>query len=156
MSENESISINLLRMTWNCYSLEEDIAHSVGLSVHEIHCLTELFVEKPCCVRKLVELLDLPSTSVSKLLRSLDRGGYISRSLDEADRRLERVALTDEGFRMMERILSMVNEYADTILKDLPPEKGTLLKGCIRLLSSKKDLKTNNAASCKSVMKTTS
>lgn len=95
---NVSLSVReLLTLARVCHKLEVSLSRASGLSVHAVLCLILLYVEKPDCVGKLAELLGIGGPSTSKLLRSLDRRGYITRSLDPLDRRRELITLTPSG-----------------------------------------------------------
>lgn len=60
--------------------------------------------ERPCCVRKLTELLGIHGTSTSKLLSRLEKRGLLVRSMDHVDHRMERIELTEEGTRKVEDV----------------------------------------------------
>ena len=135
MPDHNNSGIQLLRMTLKCHKIENYLSDLTGLSVNEFHCLLQLYLEKPCCVRKLTELLGIGGTSTSKLLRSLDRKGFIARSLDRDDRRKETVALTENGLRTVANALTFAETISQRILEQLPPERVECFTKCLSLLS---------------------
>lgn len=80
-----------------CHQLEKELAASAGLSVDEFHCLSQLFMHAPCCVKELCELLGIHATRASRLLNDLERRGYVARSLGFPDKRKEQLTLTSDG-----------------------------------------------------------
>jgi DNA-binding MarR family transcriptional regulator len=100
----------LLALTLLCRKIDRQLASSTSLPVDEFHCLTMLYLERPACVKKLNELLGLSATRTSKILRTLERRGYVVRSLHLQDRRMEQVTLTEEGQRAAENVLSASGE----------------------------------------------
>ncbi len=92
------------------------IAQSVGLSVDEMHCLNLLNSEKPTYVKKLIDLLGVSSTRTSKILRSLEQQGFVTRSMLESDRRMEQIALTTKGLEVTKRLLALSSEIGSQIV----------------------------------------
>ena len=86
-----------------------------GLSVDEMHCLTQLYLDHPCCVKRLTESLYVTATRTSKILRKLERRGMIARAIDQNDRRKERISLTDIGRSHAERILFLSAQAAEKL-----------------------------------------
>lgn len=135
MSDSNTNGIRLLRMALKCHKIEIDLATHTGLSVNEFHCLLQLCLEKPCCVRKLTEILGTGETSTSKLLKSLDRKDYITRDLDPADRRRETVALTETGLQKVRFALTLAETISNRILEQIPEERIECFTRCLGLLS---------------------
>ena len=135
MIDQNGIGTTILRLTLKCHKIENDLAALTGLTVSEFHCLLQLHLEKPCCVRKLTELLGIGGTSTSKLLRSLDRREYITRGLDVNDRRKETVTLTENGLRAVTHALQLAEQISKQILKQIPQERVESFGRCLSLLS---------------------
>ncbi len=75
-----------------------------------MHCLSALFTDRPQSVKRLSELISASPTQTSKILKSLELEGYLSRTMDPADRRKEQVVLTESGTRAVQEILSLFTE----------------------------------------------
>ena len=121
----------LLRLTLVTQKIARCLASDAGLTVNEFHCMMQLYLEKPCCVRELTEILGIGPTSTSKLLRSLDKKGWITRSLDESDRRMEVVALTAPGAEVIHRIIHAADAAALTLIEQLPPDRRLPFTECV-------------------------
>ena len=135
MLEERANGVRLLTMTLKCHKIEIDLATLTGLSVNEFHCLLQLYLEQPCCVGKLTEILGIGGTSTSKLLRSLDQQSFITRSLDSVDRRRETVNLTESGIEKVRLALSFADTISERILSQIPPERVECFTRCLGLLS---------------------
>lgn len=125
----------LLRLTLVTQKIARCLADDAGLSVNELNCLLLLYLEKPCCVRKLTEMLGIGTSSTSKLLRSLDGRGWLTRELDAADRRMERVALTEQGAETVRQILLAADSIAVMLLEKLPDERRVPFTECINTVT---------------------
>jgi DNA-binding MarR family transcriptional regulator len=117
----------LLRLTLLCRKIDKELATSASLSVDELHCLSVLYLEKPSCVKKLNELLGHSAPRISKILRSLERRGYVVRSLHLIDRRMEQVTLTEDGQRAAESVLSVSSDAVRKLFASHPEESAPQL-----------------------------
>lgn len=92
-----SSALLVSRLLAKFHLLERNVAIKSGLTPQLAKAL--LFIDecKPCCVKKLTELMEIQSTSMSKILSRLSAMKMVTRSLDESDRRIERIELTNLG-----------------------------------------------------------
>jgi DNA-binding MarR family transcriptional regulator len=125
----------LLRLTLVTQKIARCLASDVGLTVNEFHSMMQLHLEKPCCVRQLTEILGIGATSTSKLLRSLDKKGWITRNLDPNDRRMERVALTSQGTEVIERIMQAADAASLALIEQLPLDRRGPFTECVHTVS---------------------
>jgi len=121
----------LVRLTLVTQKIARCLANDAGLTVNEFHCMMQLHLEKPCCVRKLTEILGIGTTSTSKLLRALDEKGWITRDLDPTDRRMERVALTASGFDVVQRIMQAADAAVVALIEQLPLDRRGPFTECV-------------------------
>lgn len=125
----------LLRLTLIAQRLVRCLASDANMTVGEFHCIMQLYLERPCCVRKLADTLGIGATSTSKILRSLDNNGWIVRRLDVTDRRMERVTLTAQGTDVAHRILLAADQAALSIVEKLPAERRGSFLDCARAIT---------------------
>ena len=62
--------------------------------------------------RELCELLDLRPSSLSEMLSRAEADGFLTRSVDEADRRVQHITLTEKGCRAVEEMEAARNQEA--------------------------------------------
>lgn len=70
-------------------------------------------------VGELTERLSMHPTSVSRLMNSLEKKGYIERSLHKGNRRITDVAVTDQGKEKFDENNRILNDYWDTVIYGL-------------------------------------
>jgi DNA-binding MarR family transcriptional regulator len=114
---------DLLKVSLLFRKAAKQVAQSAGLTIDEAHCLNLLRVERIWCVKKLRELVGLTPTRTSKLLRSLEEGGFVSRSLSRVDRRMELISLTEKGAQLAERLLTISNDVGKQLFSSSPTSK---------------------------------
>lgn len=131
-----NLGADFTRLTlWN-HRIERLLAAAEDIPVNELHCLMLLFLEKPASASVLAKCLGIRGTSLSKLLRKLESRGAIRRVPDSADRRIERVFLTDSGTGTAERTLVRASEIGVQILADLPEERREQFMRCLNVITS--------------------
>lgn len=85
----------------------------------------------------LMDLVMLTSGAMTACLNRLERAGFITRRVDETDRRVRRIALTPLGLERADQALT--ERYADTaaILAGLDPETLNDLNAALRAISGR-------------------
>ncbi len=81
-------------------------------------------------VGELIETVSMHPTSVSRLMNSLEKKGYIERSLHKGNRRITDVSLTKEGREKCARNYAIMNDYWETVLSEMGNEN---LKDLLRI-----------------------
>jgi DNA-binding MarR family transcriptional regulator len=117
---------DLLQLTLFCRKADRAIASSADLSVDELHCLVALHEGRGGRVKSLYERLGFSPTKMSKIFHSLEQRGYLNRTLQAADRRVEEVTLTDSGMKAAEDILSISDQVAKEAFLTLSRHGGPL------------------------------
>ncbi len=135
-TENIGVEIALLAL-WN-HRIERVLAAEAGLAVHELHCILQLFLHEPGSARALAEILGVRDTSLSKLLRSLQKRGMVDRGTAPDDRRIECVRLTPTGLQLAERVLVRASEIGSDVLARLPEERRAQFRRCLNVIVSSK------------------
>jgi DNA-binding MarR family transcriptional regulator len=113
---DSKLAVELLRLTRRCRGIDKYVSSSAGLMMDEMHCLCAIFSEHPPSVKRLSELISVNPTRASKILRGLERKGFVSRTMHTIDRRKEQVVLTETGTKAAEAILSMFAEVGRELL----------------------------------------
>ncbi len=101
-SDNGKCFVDLLL---KCHRVAKVLASCARLPLDELYCLTLIHTAAPSCVKELSRLLGARGPRTSKLLGSLERKGYLTRSLNVTDHRMEELALTAQGARTVEQVL---------------------------------------------------
>jgi len=112
----------LFRSIMQLRDIDRQLSGKAGLAVDEMHCLAIIFLERPSCVKHLSGLLDTNATRTSKILSSLENRHLVTPSLDPLDHRKEHVNLTETGFQVAEKILTMYHTIASHIRDGWPFE----------------------------------
>jgi DNA-binding MarR family transcriptional regulator len=120
---------------WN-HRIERILAAEEDIPVNEVHCILLLFLEKPSSASELASLLGILGTSLSKILRKLELRGFIVRSSNTGDRRVEHVCLTESGEAIATRVLKRAGEIGRQVLSGLPEERREQFLRCLNVIIS--------------------
>ena len=72
--------------------------------VEFLSCLEELTREgNPVTQKDIAEFLDRDKNTVSEVMRSLEKRGYITRTVSDSDLRAKYIRLTDKGYDLLEK-----------------------------------------------------
>lgn len=85
------------------------VANQLGLPHTDVQCIG-LLTSGPAAPTRLAERLGLTAGAVTKVLDRLERGGYVHRSADPADRRRIVVTASAEGLAEVSRHYAPVGE----------------------------------------------
>lgn len=126
----------------NISSMLPDINHGdFGILKMIDHCRTHCDGEG-VKVSDIVRHMKIQAPAVSRSLRSLERSGYIVRSVDRRDRRNTYVELTDMGKDMLTETDAIMNDFADAVFGKMGDENMKKLNSFLRefLETSQKEI----------------
>ncbi|MED4779357.1 MarR family winged helix-turn-helix transcriptional regulator [Brevibacillus choshinensis] len=90
-----------------------------SMSLSQVFALQEL-ENRSMSIKDLADKLRLERSSVSRLVDGLVKGGFVSRELNEQNRREVILYLTEKGEQSTERLREQSIEFYESILKHLP------------------------------------
>jgi DNA-binding MarR family transcriptional regulator len=103
------------------------VAHQLDMPVSDVHGLAALLESGPVGVTRLADLMGMTTSAVTRLVDRLERGGYVRREPDPADRRRilvhvvpERVARIADYYEPLNgRWQQQISRYSDAELRFL-------------------------------------
>jgi DNA-binding MarR family transcriptional regulator len=93
------------------------------LSLIHLNVISILDADGPLPMRGLAETLDVSQASATGIVDRMEQRGLVERQRDEADRRIIRVALTDDGRRLIAGIATERRDHFALILDELTDEE---------------------------------
>lgn len=89
----------------------------IGLEVGQPKILTYLAQNGPCPQKQLADYFDVDSAAVSRMLDSLEKGGFITRKLSERSRRSNLIELTARGRQASDAWQDCCGELEERMLR---------------------------------------
>jgi DNA-binding MarR family transcriptional regulator len=96
------------------------------LSVSQVYAMQEL-EQGTMSVTELASRLELERSSVSRLVDELVKGEFVSRDINEANRREMALSLTDKGMRSIQQLRLQSIRFYQRVLDNLSNTDQTLL-----------------------------
>nr|WP_274705724.1 MarR family winged helix-turn-helix transcriptional regulator [Salipiger pentaromativorans] len=91
--------------------LAEQYRQRFGISITEWRVLVNVGYSDKTSVRDIEHRVSLDKSKVSRAATRLEAAGYVIKSVDETDRRLIRLELTDAGAALLSEIVPFAQEY---------------------------------------------
>lgn len=125
--------------------LAEDVSRTVAqlyadrfaLSRHEWRVLAAVAANRQMAAKDIAEYSTLDKMSVSRAVAALEARALISREEDPIDRRNKRLALTQSGRMLYQKIVPMVRAREDYLLDALSTQERALLDGMLDKLTAR-------------------
>jgi DNA-binding MarR family transcriptional regulator len=124
------VVINLVRAGDVLTSRVDALCRAHGLPSSTAMIVLEVLrgAEEPLQPSTVAQRCFLSRPALSSVMDTLERRGYLSRSMHTTDRRRVQVSITDEGLAVMERLLPVLHRAeADWIAPVSPAERERLL-----------------------------
>jgi len=133
-SEIAELTFKLLA---SCQEKEEHIAKALAISVPEFRLLRIFRGERQVPVRILVERGNVSGSRLTRILDSLEKRGYLVRSIDPTDRRVITATLSQKGLELSSVLEENYLRIHQDILEDIPKElHAPMIAGMHNMLST--------------------
>lgn len=107
---------------------ESEIVRNYSLTASQYGVLECLYIKGDMHINDLIKSLISTSGTMTVIIRNLEKMKYVTKKVDIDDKRFFRIALTEEGKGVVNRILpirvSKLDDFVNTLSKD---EQDTLL-----------------------------
>jgi DNA-binding MarR family transcriptional regulator len=95
----------------------------IGLGAGQPKLISYLAKHGPCRQREMAEYFEVDPAAVSRMLDSLQKGGFVERRADESCRRSDLVELTPQGEEAFQVWQSRCREMEEQMLRGFSPEE---------------------------------
>lgn len=133
------------RMTVIAGQMSADLArqykHRFGISMPEWRVLLNVGYSDAQSVRDIEKRVSLEKSKVSRAAARLEAKGLLKKHVDDQDRRLVRMSLTEDGVRLLAEIVPIAQAYQDQLDAALGAQS-VALQGALDRLAEKRDDET--------------
>ena len=122
MDINETVDYHLrstlfaMRRMYNLLATENGITQGIGYALVNIG-------KEGIPATKIAPLMGMTSSSLSRLLKTMESDGLIYRKIDKEDRRIVRIFLTTEGRALKAKIKNVVLAFNYELFEKISPEE---------------------------------
>ena len=104
-----------------------EMLRELDLHVGQDNLLCKLWTEDEITQMQLTELLNCEPSTVTNMVKTLEKKGFVYRKKDPNDGRVSRVYLTEKGLAVREPIKQIWRKQQEKLLKGLTEENRVLL-----------------------------
>ena len=106
------------------HAWEEEAVNNLKtkLSILEVHTIEALGRRPPLKMRKLAEIMEISTPSVTAVVDKLEEKGFARRQTTPTDRRVFLIELTKKGFELFEKHTDQHKNMADRVLACVPED----------------------------------
>lgn len=150
---NYSLSEKLLQQIYYSTNLIDREQHRLQARPNEIsisrsqgHLLRELSENDGLTQKELSAQLQIRPASLGELVKKLEQNGYVQRCVNENDKRISNVYMTEEGRKIVSEVEQARKMMVDSIFSSLSEEEQSQLSGLIgKLIDSMEQNSVDNA-----------
>ena len=96
---------------------------ALGLGTGQPKLIDYLSRSGPCSQKQLADYFEIDPSAVCRMLDALEKGGFVTRSVDRNDRRTGAVCLTEKGSRAAAAWQQAAEEVEQQMLAGFTPEE---------------------------------
>ncbi len=138
--EPPSADLDVLRAVVDVLVIGEPFLLSLwqdsGLTLTQIRVLRAIERTRPCAI-DLAHALDLPPSSLSRVLERLEQRGLALRAVDRADRRRIVISITEAGSAFLGTLPALDRSAVGRAVRDVgPEERAALIRGAAALVAA--------------------
>ena len=117
---------------------------ALGLGTGQPKLIDYLARNGACSQKQLADYFEIDPSAVCRMLDALEKGGFVTRSVDKTDRRTGNISLTDRGRRAAESWQNHADAVEKQMLAGFRPEEAAQFADYLR--RAYRNLKTEGAA----------
>lgn len=124
------------------------IQKEFGISIPQLLCMNHLHHSPTfqANTTELSEALNLNPSTITGIVRRLEKKGYLARLPRREDRRVNNITLTADGARVLEKTPTLFHEKLDQRLSQLSPREVEVIKEGLSLITQMLELTELDAA----------
>jgi DNA-binding MarR family transcriptional regulator len=140
---------DLRRMLRSVTVQNKEIGARYDLTVPQVECLRQLFLNAPTNIGQLADLVGLSQPALTGILDRLEGKDLVRRERSERDRRIILVSLTDRGQRLVCGMPGRINDRLNRRLADLPEHERRAMENALKRLRTMMEEENASQASAR-------
>lgn len=105
-----------------------------GFTLSQYYTLYNIALDQTLTMNQLSERMNLDTSTMTRVVSTLVRDGYVTREKWEEDRRVIRVKLTREGQQIYEALTLEVKDYYRLLIGAIPPGEISKVMDSVNIL----------------------
>lgn len=131
MKQSERIGAKIAYIFSHNHQYIENALEAYNLKGPMFAFLLTLSHKDGCSQESLARYLRFSKATATRVIKSLEKNGYVYREKDENDRRIYRVFISDEGREVVPAINNALQEWNNILLSDLSDEEEQIFRNLL-------------------------
>lgn len=93
--------------------------------------LLTIYFNEGLSQNELSKILDFNKGAIAKLVKTLVEGEYITKALDEKDKRAHKLYLTDKGKNVIPKLFDFESQWTEKVIKGITDDELKTLEGIL-------------------------
>ncbi|MGL4739485.1 MAG: MarR family winged helix-turn-helix transcriptional regulator [Sarcina sp.] len=140
---NEDLYFELKKMMKNNFYRSRKVIEDYGLYVGQPQFLFTLYKEEGLRQKDIAEKLEIQAPTVTVTVKRLEKSGFITKCIDEKNKRVSRLYLTEKGRQACEELKDVMRSVHDQIFSVLTEEEKDKFKELLIKINSRMDEDNN-------------
>ncbi|MGL5822684.1 MAG: MarR family winged helix-turn-helix transcriptional regulator [Sarcina sp.] len=140
---NEDLYFELKKMMKNNFYRSRKVIEEYGLYVGQPQFLFTLYKEEGLRQKDIAEKLEIQAPTVTVTVKRLEKSGFITKSVDEKNKRVSRLYLTEKGRKACEELQDVMRSVHDEIFSVLTEEEKNKFKELLIKINTRMDEDNN-------------
>lgn len=134
---SEDILISLRKIIRALNLESKRIEKEFGISIPQLLCLNFLSRSSSfqANVKELSRALNLNPSTITGIIKRLEKKGYLARLPKKLDKRVSYITLTESGAQLLQKTPQLFHEKLDKKLQSLSPDKISQIKDGLQILT---------------------
>lgn len=128
VKNNEDLYFELKKMMKNNFYRSRKVIEEYGLYVGQPQFLFTLYKEEGLRQKDIAERLEIQAPTVTVTVKRLEKSGFITKCVDEENKRVSRLYLTEKGRKACEELKDVMRGVHDQIFSVLTEEEKNKFK----------------------------
>lgn len=131
--------IHIINRNQRIYLNKKLEKYDLEVGSSQLKFLFNLYEEDEICQNKLAKRLSVDKATATRVLRKLEKVGYIEKYKDLNDKRKLLIRITEKGYSIKNDICDILNEWSNTLTKGFTEnEQETFYKLLVRATNNSK------------------
>jgi DNA-binding MarR family transcriptional regulator len=133
LNKQVGVFLNLVHCQFKQYLKKVFHKHGFDMTPEQFLVMDTLWDEGVLSQQQIADIILKDKNSVTKLIDALEKKNLVVRRMDDTDRRLNKIHLTEYSISIKDKITQIALDSTDRIIKDIPKED---LKNFVKVLNS--------------------
>ena len=133
---NKKLIYQLINFAMKHKKIMQNYLDETGVYQAQHRLLIEISRNKDASQNEIARSMDVSPATIAVSLKKLEKGGYISREMDEEDNRLNKITITEKGNKVVEQSKQIFDSVDRKVFEGFTEEEKYTLHTLLRKLDA--------------------